>query len=220
MKVWYDAEFLENGKAIELISIGIVREDGKEYYAVCADLPWRRINNHPWLMQNVVKHLPGKYIPSDSPANVSGLDEMWIVDRNHPEVKPIEQIRDEIWEFLYEVAETGNEIELWSWYSAYDHVVLCQLWGPMIRRPDFIPMYTNDIRQEFQRYGNPAVPGHLTQDDMPDAHNALADAKYHKRLHEFIVQIGKERYREAVLEALHPELGYWCDLDNLHQEKN
>lgn len=209
MKIWYDTEFLEDGKTIELISIGMIREDGKEYYAVNGDMDCVRVGAHPWLKENVVKHLPGKNESSNN----------WTIDNDHADVKPLPTIRHELEAFLFEAAAV-SELELWSWFSAYDHVALCQLWGPMVRKPFYIPHYTNDVRQEFQRWNNPAVPGHLTQDDMPDAHNALADAKYHKRLHQFIAQLGKERYREAVLEALHPELGYWCDLDNLHKEKN
>ncbi len=31
-RYFYDCEFLENGNTIELISIGIVADDGREYY--------------------------------------------------------------------------------------------------------------------------------------------------------------------------------------------
>ena len=34
MRYFYDTEFLEDGETIDLISIGIVAEDGREYYAV------------------------------------------------------------------------------------------------------------------------------------------------------------------------------------------
>ena len=34
MKYFYDTEFIEDGSTIELISIGVVAEDGREYYAV------------------------------------------------------------------------------------------------------------------------------------------------------------------------------------------
>ena len=34
MRIFYDTEFLEDGKTIDLISIGMVAEDGREYYAV------------------------------------------------------------------------------------------------------------------------------------------------------------------------------------------
>lgn len=44
MKFFYDTEFIEDGKTIDLISIGIVAEDGLEYYAVNLDAPWKRIS--------------------------------------------------------------------------------------------------------------------------------------------------------------------------------
>src|SRR5882762_5629922 len=60
MKIWYDTEFLEDGKTIELISIGMVREDGEEYYAVVdvGAITWLRITQHDWLMRNVIPSLP------------------------------------------------------------------------------------------------------------------------------------------------------------------
>ena len=39
----YDTEFLDDGNTIELISIGIVCEDGREYYAVNADCNFGRV---------------------------------------------------------------------------------------------------------------------------------------------------------------------------------
>ena len=33
MKIFFDTEFIEDGKTIDLISIGMVREDGETYYA-------------------------------------------------------------------------------------------------------------------------------------------------------------------------------------------
>lgn len=216
MKIFYDTEFLDNGNTIELISIGLVREDGKEYYAINANMDCAAVGTHPWLVDNVLPHLPGRYVPSTFAANVSGMDDMWEINKDHPYVKTREQIRDEVGDFFVEACIDAGEgdVELWSWYAAYDHVALSQLWGPMVSKPSCVPNYTNDIRQEFQRFGNPkhnVVSGY---------HNALMDAYYHKRLYEFIKKVGQQQYREAVLEALHPELGYWCDLDNLHKEKN
>ncbi|WP_100458737.1 3'-5' exoribonuclease [Mycobacteroides abscessus] len=54
----YDTEFLEDGRTIDLISIGIVCEDGREYYAVNSEADWDRIRKDDWLMDNVVRHLP------------------------------------------------------------------------------------------------------------------------------------------------------------------
>lgn len=53
MKFFYDTEFLDDGKTIEFISIGIVREDGLTYYAVNRDADWERINRDPWLLSQL-----------------------------------------------------------------------------------------------------------------------------------------------------------------------
>ena len=37
MKPFYGTEFIEGDRAVALISIGMVREDGTEYHAVAAD---------------------------------------------------------------------------------------------------------------------------------------------------------------------------------------
>lgn len=37
MKYFFDTEFIEDGKTIELLSIGIVSEDGREFYAESLD---------------------------------------------------------------------------------------------------------------------------------------------------------------------------------------
>ena len=63
--------------------------------------------------------------------------------------------------------------QLWAWYGAYDHVVLCQLWGPMIALPDGVPMFTNDLKQEAVRLGDPELP-----EQPAGVHNALADAHH------------------------------------------
>lgn len=56
-KFWLDCEFQEDGRTIDLISIGMVREDGAELYAE-NDLYDRRFAT-PWLRQNVIPLLNG-----------------------------------------------------------------------------------------------------------------------------------------------------------------
>lgn len=58
MRYWYDTEFHEDGHTVDLISIGIVAEDGREYYAVNHDADWDRVKKNEWLCENVVPHLP------------------------------------------------------------------------------------------------------------------------------------------------------------------
>jgi 3'-5' exoribonuclease-like protein len=165
VKYFYDTEFIEDGRTIDLISIGIVAEDGREYYAVNEKAPWRRIKRHEWLMANVVPGLRRGH--GDWRLH---MPKRWIIDFGDPCVKPKWKIAAQVQDFL--LAE-NDELELWAWYAAYDHVALCQLWGTMMDLPKGIPMYTRDLKQECDRLGNPALP-----EQSSGVHNALADAKH------------------------------------------
>lgn len=192
MKIFYDCEFLENGSTIRLISIGMVREDGKEYYAIDGSMPWFEIVKHDWLAKNVVPHLPTRM--SASGQRGLNFDSVY--------VKSPDLIADEVRKFIQ---TAGPDVELWAWYGAYDHVALCQLWGRMIDLPPGIPMFTSDIKTLFQMHGNPKAP-----EQTMGEHNALDDARHNKVLFDFIKAQDAKMYKEAVLEALHPEIGYWC----------
>ncbi|MDH6282918.1 3'-5' exoribonuclease domain-containing protein [Prescottella agglutinans] len=163
----YDTEFLEDGKTIELISIGIVCEDGREYYAVNRDMPMHRIFADDWLMENVAPWLPGVCGPPER-NETGGWN--WGLATCVPEVKPLEFIRDDVAAFLTAKPEP---VELWADYAAYDHVTLAQLFGRMIDLPEWVPMYTNDLQQELRRLGNPELP-----EQADGVHNALEDARH------------------------------------------
>lgn len=57
MKFWFDTEFYENGRTIELISIGVASEDGRTYYAE-TDFAAEKCQSD-WLKKNVKPHLTG-----------------------------------------------------------------------------------------------------------------------------------------------------------------
>jgi len=57
MKIWFDTEFIEDGKTIDLISIGLVREDGASFYAENKECDHSRAD--PWVVKNVLEHLEG-----------------------------------------------------------------------------------------------------------------------------------------------------------------
>lgn len=165
----YDSEFHEDGRTIDLISIGIVCEDGREYYAVNADAGWDRIAKHDWLRENVVPSLPVQLGRNVKRYEGFTKEQPAIkVDMHDPSVKPKWVIANEVREFLL----ADGAPELWADYGAYDHVVLCQLWGRMIDLPDGMPMVTRDLQQELARTGA-AVP-----EQAAGAHNALEDARH------------------------------------------
>ena len=67
MKVWFDTEFIEDWKTIDLISIGIVCEDGISYYAENAECKLERAS--PWVRENVFPWLQGGGVPRKVIAN-------------------------------------------------------------------------------------------------------------------------------------------------------
>ncbi|MCV7195807.1 polyadenylate-specific 3'-exoribonuclease AS [Mycobacterium angelicum] len=150
MRYFYDTEFIEDGSTIELISIGVAAEDGREYYAVSTEFDPERAGS--WVRAHVLPKLP-------PPAS-----QLW---------RPRRQIRDDL-ETFFGVSTAGDTdpIELWAWVGAYDHVALCQLWGPMPHLPRSIPRFTREVRQLWEDRGRPRLPPRPR-----DVHDALVDAR-------------------------------------------
>jgi len=172
LRYYYDTEFIDDGKTIDLISIGIVAEDGREFYAVNADMDTGKLHRNPWLTKNVWPHLPLRKHPEGHKCRcIFGH-----LDTDHPDVRPKKQIARAVERFLSSVSE------LWAYYGAYDHVALAQLWGPMVELPDGLPMFTHDIMQEASRLD--ALEGLPKQPD--GEHNALADARHVKTMWEWL----------------------------------
>ncbi|MEB4210698.1 polyadenylate-specific 3'-exoribonuclease AS [Mycobacterium sp. 94-17] len=156
MRYFYDTEFIEDGRTIELISIGVAAEDGREYYAVSTEFDPERAGS--WVRSNVLPKLP-------PPAS-----QLWRSRR---------RIRDDLEGFF---GVGGDEpIELWAWVAAYDHVALCQLWGTMPELPRSIPRFTRELRQLWEDRGRPPMPPRPS-----DAHDALVDARDQLRRYRLI----------------------------------
>lgn len=132
MRFFYDCEFIEDGTTIELVSIGVVGEDGREFYAVSTEFDPERAGR--WVRANVLPKLP-------PPA-----DRAWMSRA---------RIREELLEFC---TSAPGDVELWAWIAAYDHVALCQLWGAMPALPRALPRFTRELRQRWEDAGRPALP--------------------------------------------------------------
>ncbi|MGH3661077.1 MAG: polyadenylate-specific 3'-exoribonuclease AS [Micromonosporaceae bacterium] len=151
-RYFYDCEFIEDGRTIDLVSIGVVDEHGREFYAVSTEFDDRAAV--PWVRRNVLDKLP-------SPADPAWRDRA--------------RIRADLYDFLVAPLrqKLDRQLELWAWFAAYDHVVLCQLWGSMTALPRAIPRFTKDLRQRWEDVGRPPLPG-----AGDDQHDALADARH------------------------------------------
>ncbi len=118
MKFFYDTEFIEDGATIDLVSIGVVDETGREFYAVSTEFDPDKAG--PWVREHVLDKLP----PPADPA--------WC-DRA--------TMRDRLLKFLN---RGRDRVELWAWFAAYDHVALAQLWGDMPALPRELPRDPED----------------------------------------------------------------------------
>ncbi len=176
MRYWLDTEFIEDGRTIDLISIGIVAEDGREYYAVSSEFNESKAS--PWVKKNVLPHI-----------------DMTIA-------VPRKTIRNQVLLFVgnyhYE-HDTGRRKshEFWAYYGAYDWVALCQLFGPMVDLPDGWPMYARDIKQWCDDLGNPILPS-----QGKNLHHALADSKWTKTAWEYLRTLA-DTAKRPVSEAPH-----------------
>lgn len=150
MRFFYDCEFIEDGRTIDLVSVGVVDEQGREYYAVSTEFDAGRAG--PWVRAHVLPKLP----PPADPA--------W---------RSRAAIRASLLRFL---TAPGDGVELWAWLAAYDHVALTQLWGAMPALPSEIPRFTRELRQRWEDAGKPGLPRPPgdAHDALADARHNLA----------------------------------------------
>jgi len=280
-KYYLDTEFVEGpqtrricgipiGKTkptIDLISIGIVAKDDREYYAISKDFnlreAWERFdeiieptsgdvkNIFPegrkkkfyWLRENVLKPIFYEWIGKD--INFHDYDYMFTFNEfkklMHKHGKTNKQIANEIFEFvnpdlgfavesyrnselkpggrLFDHFKKHNAAEhegrfvaqpdFYAYYSAYDWVVFCQLFGTMNDIPKGFPMFCYDLKQIMDEKANELMnkvcyeSGNHTIWSLNKAlsqikesayypinenpHHALSDAHWDKKLHEFLL---------------------------------
>jgi 3' exoribonuclease, RNase T-like len=58
MKYWMDTEFIARPYTIDLISIGLVADDGREFYAESSEVDWTKANQ--WTLETVRPQLEGR----------------------------------------------------------------------------------------------------------------------------------------------------------------
>jgi hypothetical protein len=164
MRYWFDTEFMDDSRTIDLISIGMVAEDGRELYLENSEADFGKMNE--FVEQHVLPFLEG---PEVSRAYIA------------------EAVKD------FCDPEKYGTPEFWAYYADYDWVVLCQLFGRMIDLPKGWPMYCRDIKQEADRkeanfrldLKDPTYRLDLPKDPEQE-HHALADARWNKEAWEYL----------------------------------
>ena len=273
MKYFIDTEFLEGTQkglfketrpTIDLISIGIIAEDGREYYAISKDFnlkeAWNRYDEKPnmnykpnfgggsdghynpqfikeyWLRDNVLKPIYLELLEKELGYGYSRHEfytstAFKMIGSDYKQFKYLikkygktnKQISEEIIEFCTVNESRGNgileqvegfkdtlnrTIEFYGYYSDYDWVAFCWLFGKMIDLPKVFPKYCIDLKQDYEILNNRCKRLHYEAQkndkvksnavDLKDftdypkqtsEHNALSDARWNKQLYEFLQKI-------------------------------
>ena len=163
-KVFFDSEFTGLHQNTTLISIGLVSECGKTFYAEFNDYDSSQVDD--WLRKNVIEKL-----------RYNGTSQfLYNVDGNIFYKGASENIKEKlvIWLAKFE------NVEMWSDCLSYDWVLFCQLFGHAFNIPNNVYYIPFDICTLFRAEGiDPDISreGYSELKDTADKHNALWDAR-------------------------------------------
>lgn len=205
MKYFIDTEFIEGlhkpifGKKrhfIDLISIGIVDENGRSYYAISNEYKFEDANK--WVQDNVIIPMYRQEISGDRRNHMNAETFHKYTNKSFSNDRIAEDIRRFCQSNVY------GEPQFYGYYADYDWVVFCSLFGRMLDLPKGFPMYCRDLKQmldesyiyQENKYDGETrldswlkqVKNHPDYPKQKDEHNALADAKWNKELYDFITQ--------------------------------
>jgi hypothetical protein len=184
---YHDGEETRQVFSLELISIGLVCEDGREFYA--CNNEYRETLANDFVKEQVLPKLPPKdaqhsywYHPSEA-----------AVKERLQEQGPVWMSRGAIAQAIYNFMrpDIDDRIKLYAYYAAYDHVAFASLWGSMIAMPKGMPWYTYDLKcmAEALRMHKDFYPSQLPKDKE---HIALEDARWDMQL---LKAIGNFQYQ-------------------------
>lgn len=195
VKLFLDTEFTALQKDADLISIGIVSEDGKCFYAECDDYDESKVR--PWLKEHVIKNLifekglsPKPYMASrteDNPIPNSlyeGYDVAFVGNKK--------EIRDElcVWLSQFVIKNKDTKLEFWSDCLAYDWVLFNDIFGGAFQTPKYVYYIPFDICTLFKIKG---IDPDISREEFIEnsiegtKHNSLYDAKVIKACYEKLI---------------------------------
>lgn len=182
MKVFFDTEFTGLHQNTTLISIGMVAENGKEFYAEFSDYDKNQVDE--WIENNVLNNL---IVNPDRKFYQRVTDNVSIYRGTSEYIKAM----------LEDWLEQFEKVEMWSDCLSYDWVLFNQLFGHAFNIPKNIYYIPFDIctllkmkgvdpdinREEFAEGLIDLIPG-----AKPLKHNAIWDAKIIKACYERLMK--------------------------------
>lgn len=175
MKLFFDTEFTGLHQNTTLISIGIVAEDGRTFYAELTDYDKSQIDE--WLQENVIGNLIMKgrneyyYYITDTETRVKGS-------------------RDKVRSYLLDWLEQFDKVEIWSDCLSYDWVLFNQIFGHAFNIPKNVYYIPFDICTLMKIKG---VDPDINREEFAwidgKKHNALHDAEVIKACYEKLITL-------------------------------
>jgi len=187
MKYFIDTEFHEYEKngisTIDLISIAIVDENERNFYQLNKQHNLEDSWSNEWLKENVFKQIYNELMPISNRENspfcfstMSLLFNNYGLDKN--------DIKQEILSFI----KFDKNIEFYGYFSDYDWVVFCWLFGRMIDLPNEFPQYCVDLKQMMKERN---LSNQWKEKNCPtckNEHSAVEDAKWNLQLYKKIIE--------------------------------
>jgi hypothetical protein len=181
MKVFFDTEFTGLHKNTTLISIGLISEDGKTFYAELYDYDKSQVNE--WIKEHVINNT--SYLKdSGNMENASVSYSCYYAPTTKERLK--EDLKEWLWQF--------RNIEMWSDCLAYDWVLFVDIFGDAFDLPRNIYYIPFDICTMFKMKG---IDPDINREEYSDLvitnetkkHNALWDAKVIKACYERLTKV-------------------------------
>ena len=215
-KIYFDTEFTGLHQNTTLISIGLLSECGKTFYAEFTDYNKAQIDG--WLQENVISKLKfsDKITAScggwehyiNDTGKYSNALEMTLAKKDMSEFEcigktPMIKNRLEKWLSQFE------EVEMWSDCLSYDWVLFNQIFGHAFNIPKNVFYIPFDICTLFHARG---IDPDINRDDFSVLregsikHNSLWDARVIKSCHEKLMDITSKSFPMTFQKDITPEL--------------
>ncbi len=174
-KVFFDTEFSGLHKNTTLISIGLISECGKTFYAELTDYDTTQIDG--WLQTNVLNNL---LLNDINTTRYSGNNDSLVLKCD---TKTLEFM-------LREWLSQFEQVEIWSDCLSYDWVLFNNIFGHAFNIPENVHYIPYDICTVFKMKDiDPDISRkEFSGLENETQHNALADAKMIKACYERLMQ--------------------------------
>ena len=179
MKIFFDTEFTGLHKNTTLISIGLVDENNRTFYAEFSDYDESQCDE--WIRENVIKHLKlGKY-------------EHYGLNVNNTEVYGSKEfIKEKLSDWLSQY----DKVELVSDCCHYDMVLFIDIFGDAFDIPKQVNPACHDINQDIATYYkiSEREAFGISREDILSSNNFIVDEEIMKHNALFDAQVIKEIY--------------------------